>query len=340
MDWLRKQLSRRPLPLWAVATADVLVFAIALNVFALFHHVLPRNETSTGIVSKRVSTAQAASEVPYPEPVATSEAAPAPSVEPDPVGVFTHRFEGRFTDSAVIANSEGYQSPNLNIRYSKHEEPGLVYYVADIYIRKIECLRTAFAKDKFGRGRYEWISDMSERLGGILAINGDYYGGRRDGIVIRNGEYFRNDDNPLRDICIINWDGTMDTYDPEAWDPQMAMDRGAYQGWNFGPILLDDEGNARTEFDSEVGGNNPRTAIGYYEPGHYCFVVVDGRSKSSKGITLAGLSQIMHDLGCAQAYNFDGGQSSEMLVNSKVISRPVDGGRKSTDAVLIVEADG
>ncbi len=32
-----------------------------------------------------------------------------------------------------------------------------------------------------------------------------------------------------------------------------------------------------TEFNSTLGKANPRTAVGNYEPGHYCFLVVDGR---------------------------------------------------------------
>lgn len=348
MRWLKAQFFRNPPPVWVVVVADVLVFAVALNVFALFHHVLPRSEKSYGVKSQRISTAQLTGEntasegnaVPGDRAEAVEETdAPLPDVtpEPDPVGVFARRFADKFTNGEVIATAESYQSKNVNVQFTKHTEPELVYYVADIYIRKIECFRTAFAKDKFGRGRWERVSSMSERMNGVIAINGDYYGGRSDGIVIRNGEYYRNEKNPIRDICIINWDGTMETYGPEAWDPQRAVARGAYQGWNFGPMLLDEEGNAMTEFNSEVGGRNPRTAIGYYEPGHYCFVVVDGRSKQSKGIGLVGLSEIMHNLGCKRAYNFDGGQSSEMVIGNKIVSNPYKGGRKNSDAVLIID---
>ena len=64
---LKSQLSQRPLPLWAVVIADALAFAIAINVFALFHHVLPRDETSVGIVSQRVSSAAPAAVEAQPE---------------------------------------------------------------------------------------------------------------------------------------------------------------------------------------------------------------------------------------------------------------------------------
>ena len=53
--WLREQYNRRPKPLWMVIVADLLIFGIALVVFALFHHVLPRREQSVGLVSSRDS---------------------------------------------------------------------------------------------------------------------------------------------------------------------------------------------------------------------------------------------------------------------------------------------
>ena len=287
--WLRRQLARRPLPLWVVTAADVLVLVLALLVYALFHHVLPRDEEAAGVVSRRAAAPVVAA-TQAPESMSGPEASAEPRAA-DPVGVFAQRFADKFTGGEIIADSEGYQSPSLNIRFQTVTEPELVYYVADIYMRDIECFRTVFAKDDFGRGRYEWLTDMSARLGGVMAVNGDYYGGRADGIVIRNGELYRKK-APIRDVCVIYWDGVMEIISPSEWNTESVMAKGAYQGWNFGPNLLDDGGNALSYFDSEVAGRNPRTAIGYFEPGHYCLVVVDGRSKKSRGATLEKLSEI------------------------------------------------
>ena len=94
-----------------------------------------------------------------------------------------------------------------------------------------------------------------------------------------------------------------------------------------------------TKFDSDVPGANPRSAIGYYEPGHYLFVLVDGRQANySKGMTLTELSQIFEDRGCKVAYNFDGGYSALMYFNGDVYSKPAQGGREVSDIVYIGEA--
>jgi exopolysaccharide biosynthesis protein len=61
--------------------------------------------------------------------------------------------------------------------------------------------------------------------------------------------------------------------------------------------------------------SNPRTAIGIIDNLHYVFVVSDGRTSQSAGLTLYELANIMKDLGCTTAYNLDGGGSSTMYFN-------------------------
>ena len=85
---------------------------------------------------------------------------------------------------------------------------------------------------------------------------------------------------------------------------------------------------------------NPRAGIGYYEPGHYCFVVVDGRTDDASGLTLEQFSQLFADLGCKAAYNMDGGRSAEMYYNGSVLNDPYKGGRSVSDCLIIRETFG
>ena len=81
---------------------------------------------------------------------------------------------------------------------------------------------------------------------------------------------------------------------------------------------------------------NPRCAIGYFEPGHYCFVVVDGRRPGySNGVTMKMLSRLMYDLGCTVAYNLDGGASAQMYWNGDIYNYPSGNGRTISDIVYI-----
>ena len=121
-----------------------------------------------------------------------------------------------------------------------------------------------------------------------------------------------------------------------------------WQTFLFGPGLLTEDGKAKTTFSSDVKPKNPRSVIGYYEPGHYCFVQVDGRKTASKlekgkknaGLTLAELSAYMETLGCASAYNLDGGQSSLMYFKDGIYSTAYKNGRRLGDVVLIREPEG
>jgi len=140
-------------------------------------------------------------------------------------------------------------------------------------------------------------------------------------------------------VCVIYADGTMESYEQHSFDVDAAVVRGAYQAWNFGPRLLVD-GKAATEFNSSVQKKNPRCAIGYYAPGHYCFVLVDGRQEGySSGMTMEELSKLFERLGCADAYNLDGGQTAMMVFEGEVVNRPAGGGRKCSDIVGIAEVD-
>jgi exopolysaccharide biosynthesis protein len=126
---------------------------------------------------------------------------------------------------------------------------------------------------------------------------------------------------------------------PEEFDYDTVTAAGAYQIWTWGPMLLDD-GQPMTEFNmpDTIGGANPRSAVGYFEPCHYCFVLVDGGQGSySEGLRLPELSQLMYDLGCTEAYNLDGGHSSEMAFFGEFVNHPEGGGRRYSDIVYIGE---
>ena len=73
--------------------------------------------------------------------------------------------------------------------------------------------------------------------------------------------------------------------------------------------------------------SNPRTAIGIIDELHYVFVVSDGRTEESEGLSLYELAEFMQSIGVTTAYNLDGGGSSTMYFNGEVINKPTTGGR-------------
>ncbi|MFL3044539.1 MAG: phosphodiester glycosidase family protein [Candidatus Neomarinimicrobiota bacterium] len=94
-----------------------------------------------------------------------------------------------------------------------------------------------------------------------------------------------------------------------------------------GPVLMH-EGKIRVTSDEEVffGSTipniHPRTAAGYRNSGELVLLVVDGRQIDSRGVDLQELAILMRDLGCVEAINLDGGGSSAMVVDGKLLNRP------------------
>ena len=250
----------------------------------------------------------------------------------------SEKFADKYTDTVVVTENS-YTSPDVSITVTEETSGRITYYLADIYVRDITCFQSALARNTYGSGYRDSITDMAEMSNALLAVNGDYYGNTNEGVVIRNGVIYRANATNC-DVCVLYYDGTMKVMPGSSFSVEEAIAEGAWQAWTFGPALLDTDGSALTSFSStnRIISANPRTAIGYYEPGHYCMIVVDGRGESA-GITLPDLSQLFEDLGCAAAYNLDGGNSSIMVWNSEVINQPSGGGRESSDALLIAEVN-
>ena len=60
---------------------------------------------------------------------------------------------------------------------------------------------------------------------------------------------------------------------------------------------------------------------------HYLFVVSDGRTNESEGLSLYELAEFLQSLGVKTAYNLDGGGSSTMYFNGNVINQPTTRGK-------------
>lgn len=265
----------------------------------------------------------------------TPSPTPTPAVTPQPIDstAWGSKFPGKFTDGEVIQTGNTYKSANINVTVTMVQENGVTYYLAGIYMTDLKYFRTAFANDEFDNGS-ETTPAIAKNNNAIIAINGDYCSYNK-GPVLRNGVLYR--DQNYRDVLVMYNDGTMETYTKDEFDMEAAQSKGAYQIWTFGPMLLDG-GQPMTEFNSSLGKLNPRTAVGYYEPGHYCFIVVDGRQGDySKGMTFADLSQLFYDLGCKAAFNLDGGQTSEMAFMGEFANQPYHGGRAVSDILYIAD---
>ena len=104
-----------------------------------------------------------------------------------------------------------------------------------------------------------------------------------------------------------------------------ALSMGIRDAVEFGPFLIV---NGKRSFIKGNGGwgKAPRTAIGQRKDGIVLLLVVNGRSATSIGADMIDLCDIMENFGAINAANLDGGASSELLINGKIVNNPTAGG--------------
>ncbi len=272
---------------------------------------------------------------PTPEP--TDELTPEPTEEPMPAptrapkdGDICPNFPDY--DTGVDADYS-YQSDELKIAITVHQENlpddkqnrqlAETYYVADIWVRNIQSLRTAFANGEYGSGAQEGDA-LARQCNAILAINGSY----NQGLVLQNGTVLHslraNKGWNSGSVGLIYQDGSLKTFflSKETFNLKKEIQNGALYGWQFGPIIIRDgeEGPGATSYGTL--GYKARNILGYYEPGHYVIVTCDNRGDDARGMNAQMMIALMKSLGVKEAFNLDGGTSAVMVFMGEIINQP------------------
>ena len=231
--------------------------------------------------------------------------------------------------TAPISTDTEYHDDQIDIVLTTMRVENTTVYVADVQIADISLLKTALAGNTYARNLTETTSVQAANAGAILAINGDYYGAQERGYVLRNGVLYRASAQSGTDALVIGADGNFRIITEGETSADTLVREGAWQVLTFGPALING-GQVTVSSSDEVGRamtSNPRTAIGQISEGHYLLVVSDGRTKESTGLSLRQLAELMQSLGAQIAYNLDGGGSSTMVFQGRVVNNPTTNGR-------------
>ena len=196
-------------------------------------------------------------------------------------GVFT-------TIAAPVITEDSYYDGNISIKITEYRQNDTTIYAADIQLSSAEYLKTALAKGVFGRNVTAKTSSTAADNDAILAINGDYYGSQERGYVIRGGVIYRSTAVSGRQDLVIYGDGSMEVIYETDISAEELLAKGARDVLSFGPELLKDGKIAvNSSYDvARATNSNPRTAIGMIDELHYIFVVSDGRTSESAGLSV------------------------------------------------------
>ena len=291
----------------------------------------PQQQVIIDLATSEATVAPAATMAPTPEP--TAAPTPEPTDTPAPkLGVLDGKFADKFVTGAPVLTENSYQTDRLAIFIERVVDDSktitnhtFVYYMADVYFQNMEDFRSGAAKSWTQLWDNAMLVDCAKKSDAIFAVSGDFTLTRKKGLVIRNGELLQSEHDDKRDVGVIYLDGRMETYlADEAPAEEILNDPTVWQILGFGPELLDGNGQPKTSFNdpNNVSRANIRNAVGYFEPGHYCFVYVQPYKERKDGtcLDMESLSRLMHELGCVRAYNLDGGGTAGMYFNGKLVS--------------------
>ncbi|OPG98543.1 exopolysaccharide biosynthesis protein [Chryseobacterium mucoviscidosis] len=181
-------------------------------------------------------------------------------------------------------------------------------------------------------GRSETTMQAVKRHGAIAGINAGGFadsGGKRYPLstTVMDGKYVNGFQASFKDLFFVGLNDTGKLVGGKFFD-KSSLDRLQPQfGATFVPVLLQNGQKTVIPAKWKVSPKRaPRTVIGNYKDDQLLIIVVDGYNEGgSSGATLEELQGRMYKLGIVDAYNLDGGGSSSLIVNNRVVNNPSDG---------------
>ena len=224
-------------------------------------------------------------------------------------------------DKQVLEHEEGEI-----YKYFKVEGYSFDAYMAAIY----DPSKISVVVTKYMGSTGQYLTDMARENDAVVAINGGAFadvnglsnGADPVGIVIKDGKIIQSSRNRSYGGGVIGLtkDNKLFLGDVSAQD---AINAGVRDAVEFGPFLVV---NGNPSFVKGNGGFgiHPRSAIGQRKDGVVLFLVIDGRRIDSMGASMKDLTDIMVKYGAYNASNLDGGNSSVLVINNKIVNRPIN----------------
>ena len=211
--------------------------------------------------------------------------------------------------------------------------------MAEVKVAHGSQFRRRLAEDSYSSSVQFYASEMAKASNAVVASNADFYAFRTLGVTVYQRQLFRAEPGRL-DTCFITSSGDM--LFSRAGELTTADQINRYVQENdvlfslsFGPVLVD---NGELQYCpsypiGEIDTQYSRAGIGMLGELHYLLMTVnhtDGRPRAN----VNQFGQYMYEKGCIKAYNLDGGQTSEIVMNGKPVNY-IDFGAERTVSDII-----
>lgn len=203
-----------------------------------------------------------------------------------------------------------------------------VYTVAEVKIAHPSQFRRFLAGGEFGSDKQYFTTEMAASVNAVLASSGDFYGYRKYGAVVYQGQLRRFEGRNV-DTCHINEDGDLlftyrNQLKTEEDAKKFVEDNNVRFSLAFGPVLVDG-GKIKVPGNyilGEVNGTYSRAAICQWDKLHYLVVNTSQEQSYIKRHKVRFFAEFIRDLGCNTAYALDGGQTTAIVMNDELVTLP------------------
>ena len=202
-----------------------------------------------------------------------------------------------------------------------------IYTIAEVKINDPSQFRRYLIDDMYGSQRLMTTTNIAAQAGAVVAGSGDHFRGRKEGIVVYEGEVKRFKGQNIIDNCFVDTDGNLHLTPKGTFQTQEEVEAYIQEnkidfGLAFGPILVQNGKKANPDFYGlgEVLDNYPRAALCQKDELHYLIVTVNGRGANRNYPTIDMFATEIEKFNVQTAYTTDGGQTGAIAMQDKLIN--------------------
>ncbi|WP_127581465.1 phosphodiester glycosidase family protein [Paenibacillus koleovorans] len=244
-----------------------------------------------------------------------------------PEQIFDNRLAAQFGKPTRVITSG-----NIDFKLYQFTDPNYRGYALKVQLKTDNAMKMVLGKDKVGGS--ETTLDAVKRYGAIAGINaGGFADDGKSGLryplstTMLNGKYVYGFEPTFENLAFVGM-STDRKLIGGRFSSQGELDRlkPAF-GATFVPVLL--AGGVKQAIPPQWANSPkraPRTVIGSFGNDQLIAIVAEGfDERGTSGATLAELQDRLAALRIRDAYNLDGGGSTSLVVEGKVVNHPSDG---------------